>query len=597
MPGVQRIAAVLLVIMLVVACGSTAPTGTPRPSTARPTSTAATASAAPASTLTQNPSAKPSASSPPSSAPGDPFLGSVVKTVSDRLRVRSQPRVSDDSAKLDPVLPLGTDLEVIGGPVTASGYRWYQVAPLSFTLANGVDRGWIAMGDHDGTPWIAVADAPINGLETALSHVDRLPADPAEAHRAAAGITAFGVQLYRKLIADPSAKNVVFSPTSIALALGMARAGAKGVTGKQIDDVLHADGWADLGAGLNALDQALTARDGTYQDDEGGTHRLALRIANSGFAQDGWTIERAYLDAVAAAFGAGLRLVDYQADPEAARKTINDWVSRQTERRIPELLQPPNVTSATRFYLVNAMYLKANWVTEFREDGTGPRAFKRTGSSIDVPTMQLDGQQEVPYVRGDGWRATELRYRGRDGSYPLAMDLIMPDDLERFEAGMSAKQLESITTALTKERSHLFDVDEGTLPEDCGTYPYNLRLFMPRFGVGTRTELGSTLKELGMPAAFDPGRADFTGIHVPDAPGDGIYIANVIHQANIDVDEKGTEAAAATAIGMDTGGCTGPGPAKDVTFRLDHPFIFVLRDLETGAVLFMGRVVDPSIKR
>ena len=190
--------------------------------------------------------------------------------------------------------------------------------------------------------------------------------------------------------------------------------------------------------------------------------------------------------------------------------------------------------------------------------------------------MRLRGEQEVPYVRGDGWRATELRYRGRDGTYPLAMDLIMPTDLEAFE--------EEVTFATTEDM-------------DCGSYPYSLQLHMPKFGVETRAKLSEALAALGMPTAFDAGSADFTGIHVPDASEGPIYIANVIHQANIDVDETGTEAAAATAIGMDTGGCTGPWPAKDVTLRLDHPFLFVLRDLETGTILFMGRVVDPSIKR
>ena len=593
MHRIQRIAAGLLVVVLsVAACASTNPTSTPRrtsPSLAPATSTAPTASSV----------EQPSQAVTPTAAPADPFLGSVVKTATDRLRVRSQPRVSDDSVKFTPVLPVGTELEVVGGPVTASGYVWYEVAPLSFVLADGVERGWIAAADQDGTPWITVAEAPIAGLQTAISHVERLPADPAAAARASASITAFGLDLYRKLTVDAPQKNMVFSPTSIALAMGMARAGAKGVTASQIDDVLHANGWAELGPGLNALDQAIVARDGTYQDDEGATHQLALRIANSSFAQDGWSIEPDYLDAIAEAFGAGLKLVDYRADHEAARKIINDWVSRQTAGRIPNLLEPPNVTAGTRLYLVNAMYLKANWVTEFRSELTSPRTFVRAdGSKVDVPTMELFGEQEVPYVHGDGWRATELRYRGRDGAYPLAMDLIEPDDLKSFEAGLTARQLTSITTALTKERARLSDdVTSGTSEGDCGTYPYSLNLFMPRFGIETRTELGAMLAALGMPAAFDPGQADFTGIHVPDAAEGPIHIQNVIHQANIDVDEKGTEAAAATAIGMDTGGCTGPQPAKDVTFRLDHPFLFVLRDLETGAVLFMGRVVDPSIKR
>ena len=582
----ERIDAVLLVIVLLVAaCGSTQPSPTPPPASPSTVSVSASAPTVPVS---------------PSAAPADPFLSSIVKTVSDRLRIRSQPRVSDDSRKLDPLLPLGTELEVVGGPVTASGYTWYEVAPVSFALDGGADRGWVAMGDHDGTPWIALAEPPITGIELAKSEVDRAPADPTEATAAAASVTTFGLDLYHRMLADPdlSKGNMVFSPTSIALALGMARAGAKGDTASEMDDVLHTDGWAELGPGLNALDQAIVSRDGTYTDDEGKTHSLALRIANSTFAQRGWSMEQAFLDAIAEAFGAGVQLVDYQADPEAARKTINAWVSRQTERRIPELLTQPDVSDTTRLYLVNAMYLKANWVREFDKEATAPKAFARLdGSRVDVPTMTLRGAQEVPYVRGDGWRATELRYRGRDDTYPLAMDLIMPTDLKAFEAGLTPKQLAGITKALTKERVRLNEeITRGAAEDDCGSYPYSLQLHMPKFGVETRAKLGDTLAGLGMPTAFDAGSADFTGIHVPDASEGPIYIANVIHQANIDVDETGTEAAAATAIGMDTGGCTGPQPAKEVTFRLDHPFLFALRDLETGSILFMGRVVDPTIK-
>jgi serpin B len=202
-----------------------------------------------------------------------------------------------------------------------------------------------------------------------------------------------------------------------------------------------------------------------------------------------------------------------------------------------------------------------------------------------------------PDLRGDGWQATELRYQGPDRTEPLAMTLIMPDDLTPFESKMSGEQLTQIASDLTKERKRLNEavVYAGGGEMDCGTYPYSLDLFMPRFKIGTRAELGNALKTLGMPIAFDASRADFSGIHAPGSGGDVIHIENVIHQANIDVDEEGTEAAAATAIGADTGGCTGPSPGKSITLRLDHPFLFALRDIETGAVLFMGRVVDPSI--
>ncbi len=576
--------AAMAVILVVAACGA-APTS-PSPSVASPPATSA-----PSAT----PSILPSPSTPALA------VGSLAKTVSDRLRVRSQPRVSDDSILYEPVLPLGTELTVVSGPVSASDYMWYEVQVAPGTLADGVTRGWVAMADHDGTPWIAVAGAPIAGLEVATSDVARAPADPAAAVDAAAAVNAFAVDAYRRLLDDPvlalSDKNAVFSPASIALALGMTRAGAKGQTGTEMDDVLHVGGWDELGPGLNSLSQALASRNARWVDVEDATREVALRIANTTFAQRGWAVEDDFLDAIAAAFGAGVNLVDYMADPAAARDTINAWVDRQTAGRIPELLTPANVTSATRLYLVNAIYMKAEWDDWFAEDGTTPQVFTRLdGSTIRVPTMVAYRgalSPVAPFVDGDGWQALELRYRSRGDTPQLAMTLVMPDDLARFERSMTAEQLDGIVAGLDAVRDGWHDATP--CGSETGCYPYDLELYMPRFGIETRAELGDLLAGLGMPSAFDPAAADFSGIHVPQDPADTLFIKNVIHQANIDVDEKGTEAAAATAVGMDTGG--GPSALEQITVRLDHPFLFLLRDVETGAILFMGRVVDPSVGR
>ena len=262
-------------------------------------------------------------------------------TVTDRLRVRSQPRVSDDSVKYEPVLPIGTTLFVLDGPVSASGYTWYKVAPVSFAELAGPGNGWVAIADKDGQAWIGPAGAADAGLSLALADVPRAPADPAAAQGAAASINAFGLDLERRLVTDPTLdlgdRNMVFSPTSIVLALAMARAGAKGETAAQMDKVIHAQGWDSLAAGVNALDQALASRNASWNDGDG-PKSLTLRLANAPFGQQGWTIEPAYLDALASSFGAGLRSVDYAADPAAARRTINAWVSDRTARRIPELL-------------------------------------------------------------------------------------------------------------------------------------------------------------------------------------------------------------------------------------------------------------------
>ena len=207
------------------------------------------------------------------------------------------------------------------------------------------------MAAKDGEPWIALADAPIAGIELAKADVARASVDPADAKTAAASINAFGLDLLRAMLADGTLepdKNAVFSPTSIALALAMARAGAKGETATQMDAVLHTTGWDALGPGLNALEQALTSRNATWQDEslDPPTRELALRIANAAFAQRDWAIEQAYLERIGSTFGAGVRLVDYRADHEAARKLINAWVSDQTKKRIPELIPEASLDAA-----------------------------------------------------------------------------------------------------------------------------------------------------------------------------------------------------------------------------------------------------------
>jgi serpin B len=279
-------------------------------------------------------------------------------------------------------------------------------------------------------------------------------------------------------------------------------------------------------------------------------------------------------------------------------------VSDQTKKRIPELIPEGSLDELTRLVLVNAIYLKAGWENEFSKEATKPKPFTRLdGSLVKVPTMWQLGGQTIPYARGTGWQATELRYRGADWTTPLAMTLILPDDLTSFESKLTASQLSRITATLQSERERLGVITPGTSGEMCdmGTWPYEVRLFLPRFSAGTQAPLADVLKSLGMPLPLTRGEADFTAIHVPKTYEEILYIGDVIHQANIDVDEKGTEAAAATAIIMQAtgGGCVGsvPSPRKTITLRLDHPFLFVLRDVETGAVLFMGRVVDPSVGR
>ncbi len=410
----------------------------------------------------------------------------------------------------------------------------------------------------------------------------RAAAAPAEARKAAAAINALGLDLLRRA-GEPGA-NVVLSPASIAISLAMARAGARGETAIQMDTVMRSAGAERLSAAMNALDAALRTRSGSFNDQDGHPLEVTLRVVNATFAQRGMPIEQSYLDALAARFGTGVRLVDYAADPGAARRVINAWVNGQTAGRIPELLKPPDVTDATRIALVNAIYLKAPWLNPFGPDQTAPGLFTRSdGSRVTVPMMHLESTglgPNFPAAIGAGWRAVRMPYLGsqstRSGSDELAMTIIVPDDLAAFERQLTATKLADLTNTL----------DDGGLLDS-----RKVDLTLPRFSIESRFDLKDVLGALGMPLAFDPIRADFTGIATLPF---GLFIKAVIHQATIDVDEKGTEAAAATAVLGATGG---PGDtSKPVVIRADRPFLFVLTDVPTGAVLFIGRVADPSVK-
>ncbi len=430
---------------------------------------------------------------------------------------------------------------------------------------------------HSATPAPTPAAADL-----AMSDVPRTVAPPAEAKKASAAINAFGLDLLRR--AGAPGVNVVISPTSVAIALAMARAGARGETAAQMDTVMRSAGAIELADAMNALDAALASRSGTFNDPGGDPLEVTLRIANATFAQQGMPIEQPFLDALAARFGTGVRLVDYEADPEAARRVINAWVKQRTAGRIPELLQPPNVSSATRIALVNAIYLKAPWLTPFEPKETAPGRFTRAGGSrVTVPMMHLESTglgPNFPVAIGSGWRAVRMPYLGsrseRYGPDELAMTIVVPDDLAAFERRLTAAKLADLTS--TKDDGGLLDSRK-------------VDLTLPRFSIESRFDLAEALVALGMPLAFEPLQADFTGIATLPF---GLYIKAVIHQAIIDADEKGTEAAAATAVMVATGG---PGDTSEpVVIRANRPFLFVLSDVPTGAILFIGRVADPSAK-
>jgi len=397
-----------------------------------------------------------------------------------------------------------------------------------------------------------------SGIDLVQAHLARPEVSASDAAQAAGAINAFGLDLYRRAAGSG---NAVMSPASIALALAMARAGASGQTAAQMDAVLHAFGSDANANGVNSLQQALTGLSGTFTDGNGDKHDLTLRITNAPFAQRGMSLKQPFVDALSTRFGAGIRLVDYITNPEAARLLINSWVSDQTEKRIPELLAKGTIDTLTRLTLVNAIYMKAPWQVPFLASETHDAAFTRVdGSQVNVPTMS--GTLPASYAAGSGWTAVELPYAG--GS--LAMTIIVPTNLAAFESRLDAAVFAQIMGALQSRE---------------------VALTLPKFKIETKIELADVLVAMGIGNAFNPDAADFSGITSQEQ----LYISAVVHQANIDVDEKGTEAAAATAVVM----TAGARPDPPVTVNVDHPFIFAVRDTKTGAVLFLGRVADPSL--
>ena len=349
-------------------------------------------------------------------------------------------------------------------------------------------------------------------IALAAADVPRIATSPQDATDAGAAVNAFGLDLYRRVAAQDPAANAVLSPASIALALAMARAGARGQTATEMDAVLHELGTDEHAAWPAALDEALTARTGTFTDRNGEPADVTLRIANAPFADRSMPLEPAYLDALGARFGAGLRLVDFKSAPEAARALVNGWVADQTEQRIPELLQPGTVDDRTRLALVNAIYLKAAWQFPFDEGSTSPGPFTTlAGTTVNVPLMR--DMDEFGYAVGqrmEGGRAAVRRRQARDA---------------RDRAGRP-RRVRGDARPAGARRDHGRARDPRRSTSRC-----------PSSRRGRSSSLGDLLAALGMPTAFTD-HADFSGITTEEP----LLISAVVHQADIDVDEQGTEA-------------------------------------------------------
>lgn len=372
------------------------------------------------------------------------------------------------------------------------------------------------------------------------------------------GNSAFALDLYGTLREREG--NLFYSPHSISVALAMMYAGARGETARQMEEVLRFQLSPDqLHPAFNVLDLALSSRGENSGSQERGEFRL--NIANAIWGQKGFAFLPDFLDELAENYGAGMRSVDFIRDPETSRTAINDWVADRTEEKIKDLIPEGVIDILTRLVLSNAIYFNAAWHLPFDGKNTSTDSFYLLGGHrVDVPMMWQDEVFNFAWHEAYQAQVVELLYKGRE----ISMIIFLPaqGEFERFES--------LLTSDLVSEMLK-------------GMSPLRLRLSIPSFELQSGFELSQTLAGMGMPDAFRVKVADFSGMTDKD---DNLYCSAVFHKAFVKVNERGTEAAAATGVVIAT-------ESAVPTFTANRPFIFFIRDIPTDAILFVGRVMDP----
>jgi serpin B len=366
---------------------------------------------------------------------------------------------------------------------------------------------------------------------------------------------AFALDLYQQLAGE--GKNMFYSPYSIYMALLMTYAGAAGDTASQMESTLHLPyPQEEVHAVMNALDQQLKAN--SMVDDK---PAFTLNIANQLWGQAGYAFLPEFLNTLSQNYNAGLKTVDFAADPEAARELINLWVEAQTNEKIKDLIPEGALNALTRLVITNAVYFKAAWLSPFDPANTKNGSFTLLdGTKVEVPMMHQSGTFRA-YISQDV-QAVELPYEG--GAYSMVALMPAEGSLGEFEQSLTAESLQGILDQL--ERA-------------------SVTLSIPKFKFDAAFALNDALEAMGMKDAFDPMKANFSRMDGTTS----LYISSALHKAFVDVNEEGTEAAAATAVVI------GPtsAPGQSYTITLDHPFLFLIRDNATGTLLFVGRMADP----
>jgi serine protease inhibitor len=394
---------------------------------------------------------------------------------------------------------------------------------------------------------VAIAMVALSALSVGAAETNAAPA-------LVDGNTAFALDLYSQLRGGGG--NLFFSPYSISTCLGMTYAGARGQTADQMAKALHFGGDPDkLAADFQGLQSAL---------NEAQKHKgIELDVANALWAQRGFPFLPAFLDLAHQQYDANIRQADFRAAAEPARQEINEWVLKQTKDKIADLI-PPGMVDGAKLVLVNAIYFKGAWTTPFKTNATFGMPF-HTGTGVDVTARMMNQTAEFDYGEPDGLQVLELPY----GKGELSMVVLLP----REPNGLPAMEAR---------------LDPQKLEEWLGSArPRKVNVFLPKYKLEEQFELGKTLGTLGMVDAFTE-RANFSGM---DGRRD-LLISAVIHKAFVDVNEQGTEAAAATAVAVRAMAMMRPEPIP--VFRADRPFIFLIRDKRSGSILFLGRVTDPT---
>ncbi len=423
---------------------------------------------------------------------------------------------------------------------------------VSLMLLSACGGGTSVAPVATATPPAAAAPKPSVLVQSSASRELNPSVTAADLSAAARANTDFGFALLARAATDE--RNVVISPYSMTLGISMVAAGAKGNTLSGIFQALSIPLPQERHqAALNQLDLLLKKK---FAGTGSGP---SINVVNSVWAQDGYALLPTFLDTLASTFGAGVRVLDFAAAPEAARADINAVISQQTNGRIPALFKAGAIRNDTRLVLANAIWFKAMWQTPFYKSNTRNETFTtRSGATGNVPFMH--DSRIKSYSQGSDYQALDLGYEGAN----VSMTLILPAEggMEAFLTSLNASKLENIVAGLSST---------------------TVNLSLPKFTFESSIEPGQLLDAMGMSAAFSPSLADLSGI----TGKRDLYVGNIVHKGFISVDEEGTEAAAATGATIDAMIVT-----KPVTLSFNRPFLFVIRDRDTGLVLFMGKVAS-----